>query len=153
LQHPPRINSLKVAKKISEINDKYKKKIFMVFVTVYTNYTHAAFQFYAFDYLVKQFKIDRIRHTVERISDIIRENQKLNFKFTSAITKEVFILNPGSIFFATKEGRRVALHTDMGKIIVNDTLEELEKIFKDVPEIVRCHRGYIVNISKIVKME
>ena len=44
----------------------------LIFATAYENFTHEAFEVYAFDYLIKPFKINRIRKTMERIRKRLR---------------------------------------------------------------------------------
>lgn len=45
----------------------FSPKTAIIFATAYENFTHQAFEVYAFDYLIKPYKIDRIRETMDRI--------------------------------------------------------------------------------------
>jgi hypothetical protein len=60
-----------------------------------------------------------------------------------------------SFFFIESSGNYVELYLlDKGKIIrtsFRSTLKRALDFFKDSPEIIQCHRAYIVNTSKIIK--
>ena len=46
---------------------KQNPDLLLIFATAYAEYMPDAFELYAFDYLVKPFDLERIRHTLERI--------------------------------------------------------------------------------------
>ena len=46
---------------------KQNPDLILIFATAYAEYMPDAFELYAFDYLVKPFNVERIRHTLERI--------------------------------------------------------------------------------------
>jgi len=62
----PVLGGLEAAKKIFSINP----TISIIFATGHDNYTHEAFEVYAFDYLVKPFNLDRIKQTMARLKEM-----------------------------------------------------------------------------------
>ncbi|SFR09734.1 LytR/AlgR family response regulator transcription factor [Desulfoscipio geothermicus] len=58
----PGKNGVELAREIGDINP----QTILIFATAYDNHTHEAFEVYAYDYLVKPFKLDRIKKTMER---------------------------------------------------------------------------------------
>ena len=70
----PEKHGLEIAREISDIFP----KIIIVFATAYENFAHEAFEVYAFDYLIKPYKIDRINKTIERIRVCLSGNKVRN---------------------------------------------------------------------------
>ena len=61
----PKINGIDCARSIQDMNP----FITVIFATAYDGYMSDAFEVYAFDYLVKPFKMERVIQTLERIRD------------------------------------------------------------------------------------
>ena len=59
----PGKNGVELAREICDINP----QTILIFATAFDDHTHEAFEVYAFDYLIKPFKLDRIKKTMERI--------------------------------------------------------------------------------------
>ena len=135
-----------------------------MFATASDNYTHEAFEVYAFDYLVKPFKPDRIKNTIERIKNLKSERdsnlvlkcpavpvrqQNLRLMFQSN-DKCVFV-NMYDIIMVTRNGRKTVIFTLQGIIKTYEPLRKLEK--RLINEIFfRCHKGFIVNRDMIVEL-
>ena len=62
----PNINGLECAKIIADINP----KTIIIFATAHGEYMPQAFEVYAFDYIIKPFKIERIEQTLNKIIKI-----------------------------------------------------------------------------------
>lgn len=62
----PGKNGLDLAREIFAINP----WTYIVFATGYDNHMDEAYEVYAFDYLVKPFKLDRMKKTMERIRSL-----------------------------------------------------------------------------------
>ena len=61
----PLMSGIDCAKRISDINP----KTIIIFVTAYEEYMPEAFEVYAFDYLTKPFKLERLNRTLNRIKN------------------------------------------------------------------------------------
>ncbi len=59
----PGMDGVEAAKLMLDINP----KIMIVFITAHQDYMPQAFSLYAFDYIIKPFKLDRLTETVERM--------------------------------------------------------------------------------------
>ncbi len=132
----------------------------LIFATAHEEYMGDAFSVYAFDYLLKPFKVDRVRQTLERVRQRLRRRE-----VASAITPPVPRARPGRIMLKHREGvsflsasdilliqreqRTTVIYTgDGGRYVTSDTLSELEERL-DPATFFRCHKSYIVNLNHI----
>lgn len=147
-----------LAQEICDINP----RTMLIFATAHDDYTHEAFEVYAFDYLVKPFKLDRIKKTMERITQqyvqrapiptnrfaslpagetssaklVVRQNEKLVF------------LDTKDIIFFTTEGRKTIIFTKKDKLNVTESLNGIEARLPG-NTFFRSHRSYIINLNMI----
>ncbi|SFG35692.1 two component transcriptional regulator, LytTR family [Desulfotomaculum arcticum] len=153
----PGKNGVELAREICDI---YSQTI-LIFATAYDDHIHEAFEVYAFDYLVKPFKLDRIKKTMERIKQqerqrspvptnhfvppvaetnparlVIRQNEKLIF------------LDTQDIIFITREKRKTVIVTSIDKISITESLNSVETRLTG-NTFFRSHRAYIVNLNMI----
>ncbi|TEB10543.1 Sensory transduction protein LytR [Pelotomaculum sp. FP] len=144
---------------------KFSPKTTLIFATAYENFTHQAFEVYAFDYLIKPFKIDRIRKTMERIRARFTEAERtIDASFTApqaeAGPSRIFIKEEGKkvfvnvkdIIFLTREGRSTVIHTPGGKFKTTETLESLEQKLSE-HSFFRSHRGFIINLNMVKEIQ
>lgn len=145
---------------------KFSPKTTLIFATAYENFTHQAFEVYAFDYLIKPFKIDRIRKTMERIRANLTEakqvqNASVSSPQAGAVPAKILIKEEGKqiftnvrdIIFLTREGRSIAIHTTGGKFFkTTETLESLEQKLSD-HSFFRSHRGFIINLNMVKEIQ
>lgn len=69
-------SGLECAKILAELNPKVK----IVFATAHSEYMTNAFAIYAYDYLVKPFKMERVIRTLKRIRDTMYRRRGMVFK-------------------------------------------------------------------------
>lgn len=156
----PEMNGLDAAKEICEVNP----QIFIVFATAYANYTHEAFGVYAFDYLVKPFKLDRIKQTMQKIlklknnlkreglksvnvSNLIGNQGKLAVQSNDICN----FVNISDIVFMTRAERKTVIHTLQDKFTTYESLQQLEERLKG-RNFFRCHKGYIINSEMVLEI-
>ncbi|MEW6447129.1 MAG: LytTR family DNA-binding domain-containing protein [Bacillota bacterium] len=132
---------------------------YLVFITAYDQFREEAFEVYAYDYLVKPFKVDRLRQTIERL--------RLHFNYQAAgrtefgkgnqIAGDLRLFRTGSrmvlihledIIFITKEGRNSVVYYNGGRLRTKESLDALEEELGEYP-FLRTHKGFIVNLKKI----
>jgi len=156
----PEKDGLEVAREICDASS----ETIIIFATAYENFTHEAFEVYAFDYLIKPFRIDRIRQTMERVrtKSTKAEPVKAVIHVPQAETnlKKILVKEEGKktfvsirdIVFLTREGRFIIIHTIEGKIKTTETMEALEQRL-DVNSFFRCHRGFIINLNMVKEIQ
>jgi len=124
----------------------------IIFVTAHSEYMPDAFEVYAFDYLLKPFKIDRVRQTLRRL-------QKKRIQSKTATPSAIMIKNKESmVIIPTQDILMVYRESRSTYIITRDeaytTSEGLNVLWQklDNGSFFRCHRAYIVNLSAISKI-
>lgn len=155
----PFLNGIECAKRIMDINP----KTIIIFATAHEEYMSDAFEVYAFDYLVKPFKIDRINQTLERIRSLAvnitdqpikQQIGNLNKALDKLIIKNkegINFINMDDIILIQRENRSTAIYTTDEKYITSDSLSELEARL-DSSIFFRSHKSYIINLLLIYKI-
>lgn len=141
----PNMDGIEAAKHILDI----KPKIMLVFITAHQQYMPQAFELYAFDYMIKPFKLERLRQTINRM---ITTNSPTEAKTLLVKNREeTSVLDQNDIILIQRENRNTVIVTTYEKYITNQTLSELEeKLNKDL--FIRSHKSYIINKTKVKKL-
>jgi len=143
------------------IQDRNPRTI-MVFATAHEEYMASAFEVYAFDYLVKPFRMERAMKTFDRIRDRLRTTAVQDAVAAHHPVKVdgpsrmmlrhrdgVSFLDIGAIALVMRENRSTVLVMEDGvRYVVNDALGELEE---RLPQemFFRTHKSYIVNLNLV----
>jgi two-component system LytT family response regulator len=134
----------------------------LIFATGHEEYMGEAFEVYAFDYLVKPFKLDRLEQTLARIDDRLHRRQeplpaaprpaeprnvagRLMLRHKDGVT----FIDMNDILLVQREDRATVIYTENnGRYVLSETLSETEERLD--PEIFfRCHKSYIINLRRI----
>jgi two-component system LytT family response regulator len=124
----------------------------IIFVTAHSEYMPDAFEVYAYDYLLKPFKVDRVRQTLRRL-----QKKQAHGRVASAPTlmirnKESMVFVPvRDIIMVYREDRTTNILTREETYTTSDGLNELWPKL-DNGNFFRCHRAYIVNLSAVTKV-
>lgn len=135
----------------------------LIFATGHEEYMGEAFEVYAFDYLVKPFKLDRLENTLEKIRTRLQSHAER--ETLSAIRPRRPHASAGRMMLRHKEGvsfvdirdivliqredRSTVLYTDdRNRYVLPETLSEMEEKL-DRELFFRCHKSYIVNLERI----
>lgn len=133
----------------------------LIFATAHDQYMGDAFEVYAFDYLIKPFKVDRVLKTLVKARDRI---SGLNEKPMPAIKpankaaagrlmlhhrEGVTFLNMEDIVLVQRENRTTVIYTlGEGRFETGDSLADMEARL-DPQVFFRCHKSYIINLNQI----
>lgn len=156
----PKKNGLILAQEIFDVSP----WTYIVFCTGFSEYQNKAFEIYAFDYLVKPFKLERITKTLNRIKEVysgkylsvqpeITVSKKTTLHETMLFkkNKEFVVVELKDILFFTKENRKTIVYYTGGKMPTDDTLDVLEEKLKN-HFFFRSHKAFLVNFTKIRKI-
>lgn len=155
----PKLDGVECAKKIVDINP----KSVIVFATAHHEYMTDAFEVYAFDYITKPFKVDRIYKTLRKIEATkdktllqgLLRNNKPNLQLKKLIIKNkegTSFIDTENIILIQRENRSTVIYTIDRRYETSESLGHLEDRL-DNKLFFRSHRSYIINISKISRIE
>ena len=139
----------------------------IVFATAHDDYMAQAFEVYAFDYMVKPFKLERVLKTLERIKSVVAERRhgprpEQERRIASFIAKAVsggrimirhkegvHFVNQADILLVQRENRSTVLYATQGRRFeTSEALGDVEERL-DPSIFFRCHKSYIINLNVI----
>ncbi|MDP4117093.1 MAG: LytTR family transcriptional regulator DNA-binding domain-containing protein [Bacteroidota bacterium] len=141
----------------------------IVFTTAFDHYAIKAFEVNAADYLLKPYSLERFTEAVEKakkrllhlpeqakfISKIIETNNS-NIEFLQRVIikdgGEISIIDTSDILYIEAMDDYVMIYTEDGKHIKKQTMKYFEQHLEN-KVFVRSHRSYIVNLTKIKRIE
>ncbi|HEX2946737.1 MAG TPA: LytTR family DNA-binding domain-containing protein [Clostridia bacterium] len=155
----PKLSGVECAKRISDIDP----KTIIIFATAHDEYMPEAFEVYAFDYLVKPFRLERLNQTLERIGNtglgkpdlsvVNRPNshtvapQKLMIRNKDSIS----LVDVKDIILIQREDRSTVIYTGTERFSTSEGLTEIGvKLDKDL--FFRSHKSYIINLGAVSKI-
>lgn len=149
-------DGMECAKIMTELLPKVK----IIFATAHSEYMANAFEIYAFDYLVKPFQIERVVRTLDRIRDqqsvgipdTVAKSEKYQGKLLIKGKEQSWLISVEDIIFIEKADGSTRIVTPAEEYKTGLSLGDLEEKL-DKEQFIRCHKSYIVNVSKISRME
>ena len=145
-------------------------KPIVIFVTAYDHYALKAFDFEAFDFLLKPYRDERFYKTIEKLLKLSQPEIDLNFerkmneffKMNEERKQEkeiasrlpvkqghrTILLDPAKIKYICASGYYAEIYTEENKYVLR---ESLKKLIKQLNQQIffRIHRSAIVNINYI----
>jgi len=157
----PGMTGLECAKAIQDTDP----RTIIVFATAHDDYMAQAFEVYAFDYMVKPFKVERVMKTLERIRSVkmhtsgpeaAKENLRtpkpgalVNGRIMLHHKEGVNFVNQADILLVQRENRSTVLYaTDGRRFETSEALGDVEDRL-DPQIFFRCHKSYIINLNVI----
>ena len=168
-------DGLNCARVLTELDPKLK----VIFATAHSEYMANAFEIYAFDYLVKPFNMERMVRTLDRIRNTFAQSGKQGLadspgrfgeegnanipdkasrpercrgKLMVKGKEQVYLLDVEEILFVERTEGSTNIVTAGGQYKTSVSLSDLETKL-DADRFLRCHKSYIINISRIVRIE
>ena len=139
----------------------------VIFVTAYDEYAIRAFEVHAVDYLLKPFSAERLAEALTRARTRLqlRERPPVQQLIANARAEraplqrvlirdrgDVHVIPVGKIDYFEAQDDYVAVKTGGRTHLKEQTLAELETLL-DPGAFVRIHRRYILNLSRLAKIE
>ncbi|EPZ57206.1 response regulator [[Clostridium] sordellii ATCC 9714] len=135
------LDGIETAKKLRE----YDKKVKIIYVTNYTDYTYSAFSVHAFGYLVKPLNKKELHNQLDEAFSYTEEISK-NLEF---ITRDgVIRIDTNSIYYFEYEQRKVIMKTINKNYILKKKISEIGKDIKDYG-FEMPHKSFVVNLYNI----
>ena len=133
----------------------------IIFATAHEEYMKSAFEVYAFDYLVKPFKVERALETLRRVRERLGGELTPQAAAIPQVTKPAArrlvvhhregasFLDLTSIILIQREERATVIYTEDGqRYVTQDSLGEMDERLPD-DMFFRTHKSYIVSLSHI----
>ncbi|MBL9128847.1 MAG: response regulator [Verrucomicrobiales bacterium] len=144
----------------------------VVFVTAFDEFAVKAFEFHAFDYLLKPFDKDRLKSAVARIRETLAPKATPTTDLSDRLTAlletiqsgtgpdriavkldgRVIFLRPTDIDWIEAQDNYVKLHVGREAHLVRDTISNFETRL-DGKRFIRIARSTIVNIDRVREMQ
>lgn len=159
----PGMTGLECAKAIQDTDP----HIIIVFATAHDDYMAQAFEVYAFDYMVKPFKVERVMKTLERIRQVtlsrgtaaapaqeaavpvVRARGAASGRIMLHHKEGVNFINQADILLVQRENRSTVLYATGGRRFeTSEALGDVEERL-DPKIFFRCHKSYIINLNVI----
>lgn len=135
----------------------------IIFATAHEQYMGDAFEVYAFDYLLKPFKVERVMKTLElirmRLNQAVEAAPRRSAPPKSAPERlmlrhkdGVAFIDLDEILLVQREERMTAIYTESGeRYVTSDSLGDLEERLPP-DTFFRSHKSYIVNLNHIASI-
>lgn len=152
-----------------------KEKPVVIFVTAYDEYALKAFDFFAFDYLLKPFKDERFFKSTLKALEYIKQNNMLVFeekldelikyiqkpeittisnyadKLPIKLGNKIFFISTKNIKYILASGYYAEIYTDEKKHLLRESLTNLIKELNP-RKFARVHRSTIINIDEVAEI-
>lgn len=120
----------------------------VVFTTAYPEFAVEAFEYNAFDYLVKPISFDRFLKSIDKIKNQFSSSESHDaHSITIKENKRLYKIKMDTILYLEAYGDYVKVHTSDKMYTVKDRLSNYENLLN--ADFMRIHRSYIINLSKI----
>ena len=137
-------NGVESAKRI--LNNQPNSQI--VFVSAHDKYYLDVYEVDHVFFLKKPLEKEQLYKALDRAGSKLESAKKDEFVVVNK--KGALKLGLNEILFFEKEKRKIHIHTTMDVITYYGKFDDMEQQLDE--RFVRCHKSYIVNISKVIKM-
>lgn len=154
-------SGLECAKVMTELSPKLK----VIFATAHSEYMANAFEIYAFDYLVKPFNVERIVRTLSKVKGLVDAEETIidseavtvhseahKDKLMIKGKEQVTLVDKKDIILVERCDSATNIVTTEGVYKTSVALSGIEEKLSG-EEFMRCHKSYIINISRITQIE
>ncbi|AWW30383.1 DNA-binding response regulator [Echinicola strongylocentroti] len=159
----PRVNGFELLDLIDEVNFE------VVFTTAYSQYALKAFQYKAFDYLLKPIGTEELAEVIKKyngyhqglkaeregeLMDFISSLKKDNIiksKIAVPVSEGLEFIKVDEIIYAQSQNNYTVLYlSDQSTLLFSKTLKEVEKTLKKY-FFIRIHQSYLINPNYMKK--
>lgn len=150
-------SGLECARVFTELNPRVK----IIFATAHSEYMANAFEIYAFDYLVKPFNMDRVARTLNRIRndagdeefhDRVAQSEQYKEKLLIKGKERAYLIDVAEIIMVERAEGATNIVTRTESYRTSISLSEMEEKLNG-KDFMRCHKSYLVNLSRISRIE
>ena len=140
-----------------ELSERVPRSTKVIFITAYQEYALQGFENSAVDYVLKPVSFNRFLQATQKARHLIELERRVETKgkeepyFFAKSGKKIHQLDWDRVLYIESSREYLALITETEKILVYKRMKELEEMH--LPNFVRVHKSYFVNIKKIKQIE
>src|SRR5262245_37623642 len=142
-------------------------EIAVIFVTAYDSFALRAFEVHAVDYLLKPFGAERLAEALDRARERLGSRERPAFRELVAETQgrraplgrilirdraDVHVIPIEKIDYVESQDDYISVKVGAKTYLKEQTLSDLERVL-DHGRFVRIHRRYLLNVSRLAKIE
>ena len=136
------INGIETAKKIRV----YDKKVKIIYVTNYTDYTSSAFSVHAFGYLVKPIKEEDLHEQLDEALSYMKEEEEC---LVELITEDGIVrIDINKIYYFEYVSRKILMKTSDKTYIIRDKISVINDKMKEFG-FEMPHKSFVVNLYNV----
>lgn len=142
---------------IADFFDEDDMNFSIIFTTAYTEYALSGYKLSAVDYLLKPIEGIELANAVNRFETKFNKSKSDSIQITSPSTIAIPIGQSIKFFEIDKISYFKAINSyteiyfeDHSKVLVSRTLKNFESALSSFPQLVRCHKSYIVNRKFVI---
>ncbi|AIQ27152.1 MULTISPECIES: LytR/AlgR family response regulator transcription factor [unclassified Paenibacillus] len=149
----PSVDGVLLAHNIS----RFAVKPYIVFITAYKEHAAEAFEIEAFDYILKPYSETRIKAMLQKLEGAIaarsRQGEEEPVKLSSGKVnlwknEKIIVVDTDEIYYASAQEKTTSVITKDGEYSMALSISEFHSRLPQ-EQFFRCHRSYLVNLSKI----
>ncbi|MFD1773768.1 LytR/AlgR family response regulator transcription factor [Paenibacillus rhizophilus] len=147
----PSVDGVLLAQNIS----KFSVKPYIVFITAYKEHAAEAFEIEAFDYILKPYNETRIKGMLGKLEAAFarqsggeEERNPVSNKINLWRNEKIIVVDADDIYYASAQEKTTSVFTRSEEFSMGISISEFHgRLPQD--RFFRCHRSFIVNLSKI----
>lgn len=143
----PQTNGFSVAQYISNVNGNVK----YVFLTGHAEYAAQSYDYSPLDFLSKPIDVLRLKRTFEKYENSTSGEDFSKNRIAIETNAGFVLLSPADIRYITKENRKTVIHCKDVAYKVQQSLDEMELIFRNFG-LLRAHHSYLIPVDRIVSI-
>lgn len=125
-------------------------QLLIVFVTSSPEYVWDAFPVHPFDYLLKPYEEEKIRHLAEELQRVLgRQEPELDVR----IARQTVQLPLYKIHYALAQNHFVLVATDDGECRAASNFAQMEQQLLKQENFLTCNRGVVLNMDKVLRFD
>jgi two-component system LytT family response regulator len=149
----PSVDGVLLAHNIS----RFAVKPYIVFITAYKEHAAEAFEIEAFDYILKPYSETRIKAMLQKLEGVIgagsRQGDEEPVKLSSGKVnlwknEKIIVVDTDEIYYASAQEKTTSVITKDEEYSMALSISEFHSRLPQ-EQFFRCHRSYLVNLSKI----
>ncbi|MGN7764012.1 LytR/AlgR family response regulator transcription factor [Paenibacillus sp. 22594] len=148
----PSIDGVLLAQNIS----RFSVKPYIVFITAYKEHAAEAFEIEAFDYILKPYSEMRIKAMLSKLEGAFaarghqagEEHVKVSDKVNLWKNEKIIVVDADDIYYASAQEKTTSVITKGEEYSMALSISEFHSRLPQ-DRFFRCHRSYVVNLSKI----